>query len=37
MTIARGKIVMDGGKVLANAGDGQFLARDISPYAEKAA
>lgn len=37
MTIARGKIVMEAGQVLASAGDGQFLARAISPYAEKAA
>ena len=37
MTISRGKIVMENGKVLANAGDGQFLVRDISLYAEKAA
>lgn len=36
MTIARGKIVMDRGKVLARAGDGAFLAREISPYAEAA-
>jgi dihydropyrimidinase len=33
MTIARGRIVVDDGKVQAKPGDGTFLKRDISPYA----
>lgn len=33
MTIARGKVVVEEGKVLGRPGDGRFLKRDKSPYA----
>jgi dihydropyrimidinase len=33
MTILRGKIVAEEGKVLGEPGDGAFLKRAISPYA----
>jgi dihydropyrimidinase len=33
MTIARGKTVVEEGKVLGQPGDGRFLKRDKSPYA----
>jgi dihydropyrimidinase len=36
MTIARGRIIVDHGKVLGQAGDGAFLKRDISPFASPA-
>lgn len=36
MTIAGGRVAMDEGKVLSDPGDGQVLARGISPYAAPA-
>ncbi|QCK84353.1 dihydropyrimidinase [Phreatobacter aquaticus] len=33
MTIARGRVIVEDGKVLGKPGDGQFLKRDKSPYA----
>lgn len=37
MTIARGRVVVEDGKVLGKAGDGAFLRRDVSPYARGSA
>ncbi len=34
MTIARGQVVVEQGKVLGAPGHGAFLKRDISPYAQ---
>jgi dihydropyrimidinase len=34
MTILRGKIAMEEGKILGTPGDGAFLKRDLSPYAQ---
>lgn len=36
MTIARGKVIVEDGKVLGKPGDGAFLRREISPYARTA-
>ena len=33
MTILRGKVVAEEGKILGEPGDGAFLRRTISPYA----
>jgi hypothetical protein len=33
MTILRGKVVAEEGKILAEPGDGSFLRRGLSPYA----
>jgi dihydropyrimidinase len=33
MTILRGKVVAEEGKILGEPGDGAFLKRKISPYA----
>ena len=33
MTIARGQIVMDNGKIMGKPGDGSILERNLSPYA----
>jgi dihydropyrimidinase len=33
MTILRGKLVMEDGKILGTPQDGCFLARALSPYA----
>jgi dihydropyrimidinase len=35
MTILRGKVVMEEGKILGAPGDGSFLKRDLSPYAAR--
>ncbi|AXV17582.1 dihydropyrimidinase (plasmid) [Neorhizobium sp. SOG26] len=35
MTIARGTVVMDDGKIVGSKGYGQILSRDISDYAKK--
>jgi dihydropyrimidinase len=34
MTILRGKVVAEEGKILGNTGDGKFLRRALSPYAK---
>jgi dihydropyrimidinase len=34
MTILRGKIAMEEGKILGAPGDGAFLKRDLSPFAQ---
>jgi hypothetical protein len=34
MTILRGKLAMEEGKILGAPGDGAFLKRDLSPYAQ---
>jgi dihydropyrimidinase len=36
MTILRGKVVAEEGKILGNTGDGKFLRRALSPYAKPA-
>jgi hypothetical protein len=33
MTILRGKVVAEEGKILGASGDGAFLNRELSPYA----
>jgi dihydropyrimidinase len=33
MTILRGKVVAQEGKILGEPGDGSFLKRELSPYA----
>jgi dihydropyrimidinase len=33
MTILRGKVVAEEGKILGEPGDGSFLRRGLSPYA----
>ena len=33
MTILRGKVVAEEGKILGEPGDGGFLKRELSPYA----
>ncbi len=35
MTILRGKVVMEEGKILGTPGDGSFLKRGLSPYAAR--
>ena len=34
MTILRGKVVAEEGRILGEKADGQFLKRDLSPYAK---
>jgi len=36
MTILRGKVAMENGKVIGEAGGGQFLKRTLSPFAAPA-
>jgi dihydropyrimidinase len=36
MTLLRGKVVAEDGKILGEKRDGQFLKRRLSPYAETA-
>jgi dihydropyrimidinase len=36
MTILRGKVVAEEGKILGQPGDGMFLRREVSPYAKAA-
>jgi dihydropyrimidinase len=33
MTILRGKVIAQEGKILGEPGDGSFLKRELSPYA----
>ena len=36
VTILRGKVVAEEGRIVGEMGDGQFLQRDLSPYAKPA-
>jgi dihydropyrimidinase len=36
MTILRGKVIVEDGRIVGGPGDGVFLERDVSPFAAPA-